>query len=251
MFQEGAAKIRTPKVHSDPILETVLINTAGGLTGGDRMNWQVDLDEGTSVVLTSPTCEKIYRSIGDQAEIETRITVGAHAAISYLPQETLLFDRSALRRRLTVDLSPTSSGLFVEATIFGRQAMGESVRTASFLDRWRIKQDGRLLHAEDIRFEGDIQSLLACPTVTGGMVATATVLMVHPEVETLLDPVRAGLGEHGGATVWSVAGRDKLLVRLVAESGFALRNRLLPVLLRCNKKLLGSPNYGLPKVWTL
>lgn len=251
LYQEGSAKIRTPKIHAAPLLEAVMMNTSGGLTGGDRLDWKIDLDEGSRVALTTPTCEKIYRSLGDQAEVDIRIDVGAGAVLSYLPQETLLFEGSALDRNLTVNLSPTASALFVETTLFGRLAMAETVRNASFRDSWRIRQGGVLVHAEATRFQGDIQSLLQKPGVTGSRTAIATLLVIDPNVETLIDSVRAQVGDEGGASVWSVGGRSKMLVRLAAPDGFAMRQRLLPILLRCNKFLLESQTYGLPKVWNL
>ena len=38
LYQEGCAKIRLPKTF-DASMEAVLINSSGGLTGGDRMVW--------------------------------------------------------------------------------------------------------------------------------------------------------------------------------------------------------------------
>lgn len=251
LYQEGSAKIRTPKVHAAPLLETVLMNTSGGLTGGDRLNWKIDIDEGSHVSVTTPTCEKIYRSSGDQAEIDIRIDVGKNAVLSYLPQETLLFEGAALKRNLTVNLSATGSGVFLETVLFGRLAMAETVRNATFRDSWRVCQEGTLVHAEDMRFQDDIQSLLQKPGVTGSDAAIATLLVINPNVEQLIDTVRALLGERAGASVWSVGGRNKMLIRLAAPDGFAMREKLLPILLRCNKFLLKSPSYGLPKVWNL
>ena len=42
LYQEGAAKIRMPRTSSADPLEAMLINTAGGLTGGDRLDWQIE-----------------------------------------------------------------------------------------------------------------------------------------------------------------------------------------------------------------
>lgn len=251
LYQDGAAKIRTPDIHAPPILEAVFMNTAGGLTGGDRMRWAVDVGDRSSVVLTTPTCEKIYRSRSGHAHAKTQINVGRNASLSYLPQETILFDQSAFDRRLTVDLEPDASVLIAESVLFGRQAMGETVKTTFFRDRWRIRQSGTLVHAEDLLMDGDVGDLLELRAVANGAVAMATVLMVSPNVDGLVDPVRTLLGESGGASTWRVSGCDKLLIRLTAESGYELRKRLLPILLRCNKNLLGSETYGLPKVWNL
>lgn len=251
LYQEGAVKIRTPEIHAPPILEAVFMNTAGGMTGGDRMRWAVDVGERSSVVLTTPTCEKIYRSLTGHARAETQINVGRNGLISYLPQETILFDQSAFDRYLTVDLEPQASALIAESVLFGRQAMGETVKTTFFRDRWRIRQSGTLVHAEDFLIDGDVSELLASRAVTNGAVAMATILMVSPNVDGLVEPVRALLEGNGGASAWHVGGRDKMLIRLTAKSGYELRKRLLPILLRCNKNLLGSETYGLPKVWNL
>jgi len=251
LYQDGAAKIRVPKVHASPVLEAVMMNTSGGLTGGDQLEWTLELEKGSCVVLTTPTCEKIYRSLGDQAKIDTRIDVGSGASMSYLPQETLLFDGAALARELRVNLAPTASALILETTLFGRLAMAETVRNASFHDRWRIYQEDQLVHAEDARFRDDIQSLLGKPGGTGSCTAIATLLVIAPNVELLLDTVRTLLGDLGSASVWSVGGRNKMLVRITAPDGFAMREKLLPILLQCNNFLLKSERYGLPKVWNL
>ncbi len=251
LYQEGAAKIRMPKVHSGPILEAVLMNTAGGLTGGDVFDWQITVDEAACAVATTPACERIYRTTGGAARIETRLTVGPHAALAYLPQETIVYDRAALSRRIEADLAPNASLLLLESLIFGRAAMGEIVHTADILDSWRIRSDGRLLHAEQLQFQGDIPALFAKASVTGGAPAMATCLFVHDRAADIVDGVRDRIGAHGGASAWRVLDRDKLLIRVVAHDGLTLRSALIPALLQCNKNLLGSDQYTLPKVWSL
>ena len=66
----------------------------------------------------------------DRAEIDVTVKAGAEATVAWLPQETILFNRAALDRRLTVDLATDAGLLLVEPVIFGRQAMGETVREA-------------------------------------------------------------------------------------------------------------------------
>ena len=65
LHEEGCAKIRLPNTH-DHSLQAVLINTAGGLTGGDDVRWEATAGAGTSLVLTTQACERIYRSLGDR-----------------------------------------------------------------------------------------------------------------------------------------------------------------------------------------
>jgi len=243
LFQEGAAKIRFPAPETDT-LEAVLINTAGGLTGGDRVEWAIEAANDTRLALTTQACEKIYRAAGGQAEISVTIRAGAGARVAWLPQETILFDRAALRRRLDVGLVAGSQALLLEATIFGRRAMGEDVAQASFRDRWRVSVDGRLVHAEDFRIGPDVAAQLGGPAVAAGGRAVATLLLIGDEAERLLEPARAIIGTDGGASHWRIGPTGKLLARLVAVDGYALRARLIPLVGLLNGRA------GLPKIWT-
>lgn len=243
LFQEGAAKIRLPRTAGKG-LEAVIINTAGGLTGGDRLDWQVEAAEHADVTVTTPAAERIYRTIGGLAEISVSLNVSNGASLRWLPQETILFDNCALRRRIDVDLAGDARLLMLEATIFGRKAMGETVRQAEFRDRWRIRHEGRLIHAEEVRLEGDIAGLLARRAVANGGLAMATLLMAGPRTDAAaraLAPAREGMA----ISHWSVAGTGKLLARLVATDGYALRRRLAGLF------GLLKEDAALPKNWSI
>lgn len=244
LFQEGAAKIRLPAGAGDP-LEAIIINTAGGLTGGDRIAWQVDAGEGASVAVTTQACEKVYRSAAGHAEARCTITAAAGAKVAWLPQETIVFDRSAFSRRLDVDLATGAQALLLEATVFGRRAMGESVTEATFRDRWRVRRDGRLVHAEDFVIGPAVMETLRKRAVAGGATAVATLLMVADDAGDRLDAARAIVGDAGGVSAWRVAGSGKLLARLVAGDGYDLRKRLIPLVELLNGQA------GLPKTWSL
>ena len=126
LYQEGAAKIRMPAVAVDP-LEAVLINTAGGLTGGDRIGWEIEAGPGARASITTQACEKVYRTHSGGAVVSMTLTAREGARIAWLPQETIVYDRSAFARSLEVDLADGAGTLIVEATVFGRLAMGERV----------------------------------------------------------------------------------------------------------------------------
>lgn len=233
-----------PAVSADP-LEAVLINTAGGLTGGDRLGWEVDVGAGASASITTQACEKIYRAASDRGEVRVRLTVGAGGRIAWLPQETIVFDRAAFARTLDVELAADAEALLLEATVFGRLAMGERTTHGGFHDRWRVRQGGAFVHAEDFRIGPDIAASLGRAAVAGGAAAMTTVLLVSPRAEAFLDPVRAIIGGEGDASAWSVKKSGKLLARLFAEDGYQLRKRLVPLVELLNGRA------GLPKLWSL
>ncbi|MFZ1813663.1 MAG: urease accessory protein UreD [Rhizobiaceae bacterium] len=249
VYQEGAAKIRFPRTNGSSALEAVLINTAGGLTGGDRLDWQIEAAAHGALTLTTQACERIYRSIGGDAEIAVRLKARQGARINWMPQETIFFDQSRLSRTLVADLAPGASLLAVEASIFGRLAGGEAVRSVFFHDRWRIHRADRLVHGEDQRLDGDAAALLAPPAMTGSAAAVATILLVGDEASVHIDQVRRLLGEFpdiaSGASTWKVAGTGKLLARLVANDSYTLRKVLVPLLCLLNGE---AP---VPKIWSM
>lgn len=244
LYQEGAAKIRMPEVRGDP-LEAILINTAGGLTGGDRVAWRIEAGAGAALTVTTQACEKLYRSRSGEARADVRLSVAEGGRIAWLPQETIVYDRSCFSRRLEVDLADHAQALVVEATLFGRRAMGETVAQGLFRDRWRVRRNGRLVHAEAFSIGPDIAATLARPAAAGGGVAVATVLLISPDAETYLGQARKIIGDEGGASFWTVGETGKLLARLVAGDGYALRRRLTPLVALLNGQA------GLPKIWSL
>jgi len=239
LFQDGCAKIRLPRDAQARDLEAVLINTAGGVTGGDRLDWRAEAGADAQLTLTTQACEKVYRAVDGEARIEVALTAAEGARIDWLPQETILFDRGALARRLDVDLAADARLLAVEAVVLGRTAMDETVRQGALHDRWRIRREGRLIFADDLRLEGPIAELAARAPLLAGARAFASLLLVADDAARLLDPLRAAIGPLGGASAFE----GKLFARIAAPDGFSLRRVLLPAIEALRD---GRP---LPRVW--
>jgi urease accessory protein len=240
LFQDGAAKIRIPG-RPDGAYEAVLINTAGGLTGGDRMEWEFDVARGAHATLTTQACEKIYASLGSAADVSTCISVGSGGSIAWLPQETILFDGAHLKRNLEVGIAADASALIVEPVIFGRLAMGELDIDGRFSDSWRIREGGKLIHAEEFRIGPHIGEASKSLAALGSARAIATVLLISPGAEMLLEEAREISGDKGGVSFWN----GKLLARLVDADAYSLRKRLVPLVHLLNQ------GAALPKSWSL
>nr|WP_295888929.1 urease accessory protein UreD [uncultured Devosia sp.] len=244
LYQDGCAKIRLPNTHSNA-LEAVLINTAGGLTGGDRMQWSADLAPGGHMVLTTQACERIYRSIGGPASVETRLHVGAGAHLDWLPQETILFAASQLDRRIEIDLGEGSSLTAIEAILLGRDAMGEAALDARLTDNWRIRRNGRLIHAEATRLDGTSPERNGLSLLSGCR-AFASVVHVAPSADqcaATLARLRKLLPADG--RIAASANGERLVVRALAQTGLALRRLVVPIL----SELSGAGS--LPRLWHL
>jgi urease accessory protein len=190
LFETGGLRLRFPRAGAE--CEAVVVNTGGGMAGGDRARIDFALAPGARVIATTQAAEKIYRAEGAGAEVAVRLVVEAGAALVWAPQETLLFDRARLSRRLEADVAADASLLVVEASVFGRLAHGETRIDAALRDDWRIRREGRLIFAEAVRLE-NAAATLDRPAVGRGARAIATLLLVDPLAPTRLDELRAAL----------------------------------------------------------
>ena len=235
--EAGALRVRFPGgVRNE--LEAVLVNTAGGMTGGDRFDIEVAAGPGARLLVGTTAAEKVYRSLGPPAAVAARIIVAAGAQLRWLPQETILFDRARLSRRIDVAMEEGGALVLVEATVLGRAAMGETVEEGELVDRWRVRVGGRLAFAESIRLAGTIAQKLAEPAVAAGACAFATALVV-PGDERHVEAVRArSFSGEVGISAWNGIA----VARLCARDGATLRRDLAAV-------LAALDTGPLPKLW--
>jgi urease accessory protein len=237
--EEGSLRVRCPGPACAE-LEAIIVNTAGGVAGGDRLTLDVTVEPGARLIVTTAAAEKVYRTLAPAATMDVKLEVGAAAALSWLPQETILFDRARFDRTIDIELAADARLLLAEAIVFGRSGMGEAVGDGALFDRWRLRRDGRLIHAEAMRLDGAVTAKLAQPAVANGGIALATVLAV-PADEGTAASVRA-LGDRLHGEVGVSAWNGFAVVRLCAADGAALRRDLIAVLTR----LRGLP---LPRLW--
>ncbi len=248
LYQRGSAKISLPRAPGRPGMEAVLLNTAGGITGGDRLEWEARAEPGAHLVCTTQAAERGYRAQpGTLGRVSTRLTLEAGARLDWLPQETILFEGSALRRELHADLAEDAELMAVEALVFGRTAMGERLEDFRFAEHWRVRRGGRLVYADALRAEGG--AALAAEAGLRGFVASAAFLHAAPGAPDRLDLARglidsAAAAGDGALTAGASAWDGLLTVRFAARDGAALRAALALF-------LTGYRDAPLPRVWSL
>jgi urease accessory protein len=240
VHEAGSLRVRFPNAASRRTLDAVIVNTAGGMTGGDRFDIDVALGADARLTVTTAAAEKVYRSLGPDSEISVKLDVGPGASLIWLPQETILFDQVRLRRTIDVELASGGNLLLAEAAVFGRSAMGETVTDGFFFDRWRIRVDGALLFAETMRLDGAIADHLARAAAAGGGVAIAGLVKI-PGNDDAVAAVRA-IQESFAGEVGVSAWNGLVAARLVASDSAALRHDLAGIL-----TALGAG--PLPRLW--
>lgn len=221
--------------------ELVILNTSGGLTGGDDFSVTVDIQPGARLTVTTQTAERAYRSTTGQARMRMRYQVGDGGHLDLVPQETILFDRSSLHREQVVALHGRATCLWAETLILGRAAMGETIATLALRDNRRITRDGLPLFIENLAFDSRALTRTSGAVLDRDTRALSTIVAVRPDAADLIRPLRAAPVDDGVRMAAS-AFDGKLVVRLMAPDGWPLRRTLIRLL----NPLRPRP---LPRVW--
>ncbi len=228
--EEGASKLRLPRGST----QAIIINTGGGLAGGDRFEHNFSCSAHATLTLTSQAAERVYQTLGPPAQISTQISVAQSGQLFWLPHETILYDDASLQRSYEVKLASSAKFLSVELIIFGRTEMHEKISSIQLRDHWRIWREGELVHAEDLKLGPKPPTSKA---TLNGSNAMATLVYVADDAETRL----AAMRDFAAASAWN----GKLVARFIAKDGYTLRKALIPAI----NTLAGAE--ALPKIWTL
>jgi urease accessory protein len=241
LHQSGSAKAMLPSVYGT-MPHLVFVNTAGGITGGDWFEWSVEAGDGCALTATTQTAERLYRARRADlpGQVHTRLIAGHGARVDWIPQETILFEHSALTRQMTAHIAEDATLTVLEPIVIGRSAMGEHVAQAAFRDTWRIHRGGRLVYADALRLPPEMATLDQIGALDGSR-AFASLLHISPTAEDRLEEIRPLLsapGVIGGASAWN----GLMALRLVGETAQTLRAALIPLLTQLRGETL-------PRVW--
>jgi urease accessory protein len=135
---------------------TWLVNPSGGLVGGDHVSVEAQLHAGAHVLMTSPSANRVYRSLSEPVLQEIRLSVGPDARLEWLPEVTIPFAGSRFRQSIHVDLAPGATVVLLDVMASGRVAKEERwafasieneicIRTAvggSVVERYRLVPNG-------------------------------------------------------------------------------------------------------------
>jgi urease accessory protein len=242
LWQKGSGKAMLPRMHGRAP-EVVFLNTAGGLTGGDRLEYTLDVEAGASAVGTTQTAERAYLSRDGVARVDTRLTVGAGGRLHWLPQEVIVYEGAALARRLTVEMAGDAELVALETLVLGRAAMGERLTEIALTDRREVIRDGRMAMLEAIRLGPEDLRRVGAAGLSGA-VAVATLSLFAPDAADRLSRLRAVLPAQGAVRAAASAWDGRIVARFMAAEAWPLRVAVA----RAVATLSNGP---LPRVWQI
>ena len=248
VFQRSPLRILFPRSFAGESHEAVLINTAGGIAGGDRLECAVTARDHASIAVSSQTPERVYRALNEPAHVMTKLQAHDGARLAWLPQETIIFNRARLRRRTEVEVSSRAELLALEWFVLGRAAHGERVLEGQITDSWHVKKDGRLVWADTFRATEETFPHLRRSALLSRNSAVATLIHSGPDLDGRLEMIRAlvaSLGCSGAAT--AVGGL--IVVRLADPLPSNLRLGLRGFLEGFGRTL-GSGPFRVPRMWS-
>lgn len=124
------------------ICHNVILHTAGGIVGGDRLEMDIILEPNTHAAITTPAAGKLYGGKGIAAHQQINHRLAAGANLEWLPQETIVFDGAMWQQKLRVDLEPEATWLGWEMNRFGRTARGEKFTNGEWKSATEVYRAG-------------------------------------------------------------------------------------------------------------
>jgi urease accessory protein len=248
VFQQSPLRILFPSTIAGAVEEAVLLNTAGGIAGGDRLECGVTALTNASIAVTSQAAEKVYRALTVPAQSVTKLKVCAAAKLAWLPQETILFNWARLSRTTEIELTLGAELLALEWLVLGRAAHGEKMTGGHIADSWRVKKDGRLIWADSFRATDEVFPHLHRKALLSDCKAFGTLVYFGPCLDARLEFLRdIAPSLDCRCSMTSVSGL--IIARFAARTSFEVRLALRGFLQNFGAELGGHP-FRVPKMWS-
>lgn len=249
LYQASPLRVLFPGRGKEDALSAALVTTSGGLVGGDRLTVGVQVETGAAVQIIGQAAEKVYRSKGPDTFFNADLDVAGGAWLEWLPQETIIFDEARLRRRTRVNVTPGGAFLGAEMLVFGRTAMGETLRAGLVRDVWEVRRGGKLQWADALHLSGDLSAQLDHPAGFDGARAAATSVLVADDADAYLGFVREVLDKApGGVKCAATVTNGILVTRWLAFDAQALRGAFADYWMAMRHEVKGLPA-ALPRLW--
>lgn len=223
--------------------ELIIINTAGGVTSGDLNFISIDITKNTIINITTQSMEKVYKCKNLFAHTYINIIIGSNAYVSWMPLETIFFNQGKLRRRINVDIAPSSNFFGIETIVFGRKAMGEIINQGELNDAWQVNKNGKLIYSDFNRLKGNINNKIFNPLIMKGNNVFCNIIYTGKKINTYSKRVLKYLNKSNYFAGSSIVN-GILLIKILAKDVAEIRSFL------DNLIIIFGDKFNLPKIWS-
>jgi len=230
------------------VCHAIIVHPPGGVVGGDQLAIAATVGARAHALLTTPGAAKWYKANGKVSRQQVRLSVGAGAALEWLPQETIFYDHADVVLDQHVELAADASYIGGEILCMGRRASGESFSAGKVTQRTQIRRGGKLIWWEQGALLG---GALASPLALDGKTVCATLIAVgKPLPAAVLTEIRNDIANDAGDLVRFGVTQAKgvLVARHLGDDSEAARHLMLTVWRRLRPHLLDRAAV-VPRIW--
>ena len=242
----GPLVVQKPFYPEGPVCHVYIIHPPGGVVGGDRLTVNISSGEQSQALFTTPAANKFYRSAGPLARLHQYLSIDTSATLEWLPQETILFNGSAVHSRTRIDVSEHSAFIGWEITCLGRPASGESYTDGHFRQQLEMWKSNRPLIIERSLLQGG-QGVLNAPWGLQSCTVTAT-LLAYPANKALLELARSSITAHTDTVCSATLLQDVLVCRYLGHHAEQAKAVFTAIWSAIRPALLNR-NACVPRIW--
>jgi len=243
---QGPLVIQKPFYPEGDPCHIYLLHPPAGLVGGDRLTLSVSLQQDAHVLITTPGAAKFYRSNGSIAAQQQTLQIADNALLEWLPQETIVFDKSNAEVRTSVRLSANAKFIGWEICCLGRQAGNLPFNDGQFVQKIQLQRDNIPLLIERALYQGNTPILssawgLANHTTVGTM-------MITPANQQLLESIRAQV-KVDSPQLFSATLMNGVLVCRYLGAQAANAKKVFTQVWEISRPAIQNINACVPRIW--
>jgi urease accessory protein len=170
--------------------QSLILHTAGGIVGGDRLNQEITLHPQAEASLTTVSASKLYRSSGPQSQQTLTMSLDRDAYLEYIPRESIVFDGAKFQQQLRVNLGENAVWLGWELLRFGRTARGERFNSGDWRSQTEVYRNGVPLWIDRQQLAGGSPLLDASNGLNGQPVVGTLAWIGQPVSPEIADKAR-------------------------------------------------------------
>ncbi|MBF2064782.1 MAG: urease accessory protein UreD [Calothrix sp. C42_A2020_038] len=233
------------------VCHSVILHTAGGVVGGDKLSYNLQLQPQSQALITTAAAGKIYRSNGRLAIQNIDIKVDTGATLEWLPQEIIVFNGAIYRQDIRINLAENANFIGWEITRFGRSARGEKFLQGSWKSYTEIWQQNKPLWI-DRQFLPGSEEVFHSPHALNSKPVVGTLVFVGQAVSPeFIEKIRS-LEQTRSISSLHLFGVTRLehgfLCRYRGSSTSEVRNWFTAVWQLLRQSFLGRSDC-IPRVW--
>lgn len=253
-YHQGALRVLRPHYLDDTaqVCYTV-VNPGGGYLGADQYGIEIEVEGGSSLLLTTQSATKVYRTPQGEAVQRMVIRLGAGAVLEYLPDQLIAYKEASYRQQTVVDMAADASLVLCEVLTPGWSRDGKLFRYDQLRLRTEVRVDGQLRALDNLWVQPAAQPVDSLLYLQGsthvGMLLAVDARIDRELVEQLRElsyavaseqrePVHVGISETPG---------PGLAVRTLADSTEATNAVLLAIVNELRRRFRGQNLVNLRK----